>query len=80
MQPLHAVVKKGRLVLDEPTDLPEGQVVALLPLDELLAAAESYGASDDGGVTFQILPAAPREFKKPKPVDAAALLAEVKAM
>ena len=79
MQPLHAVVKKGRLVLDEPTDLPEGQVVALLPLDELLAAAESY-AGEEGGVTFEILPSARREFKKPKPIDAAALLAEVKAM
>ena len=78
MQPLHAVVKNGRLVLDEPSDLPEGQVVALLPLDELLAAAESYAG--DGAVTFELLPAAPREFKKPKAMDAAALIAEVRAM
>lgn len=31
MQALRAHVRNGRLVLDEPTDLPEGQVVYLLP-------------------------------------------------
>jgi hypothetical protein len=30
---LKARVKAGRLVLDEPTDLPEGTEVELLPLD-----------------------------------------------
>ena len=33
MQPLKAHVKNGRLVLDEPTDLPEGEVVELVPVD-----------------------------------------------
>jgi len=33
MQPLRARVKNGRLVLDEPTDLPEGEVVDLVPAD-----------------------------------------------
>jgi hypothetical protein len=33
MQPLKAHVKNGRIVLDEPTDLPEGQVVYLQPVD-----------------------------------------------
>ena len=33
MQPLRAVVKNGRLVLDEPTSLPEGEVVELVPAD-----------------------------------------------
>ncbi|HWL89110.1 MAG TPA: hypothetical protein VNO21_25080 [Polyangiaceae bacterium] len=31
MQPLKAQVHNGRLVLDEPTDLPEGEVVELWP-------------------------------------------------
>jgi hypothetical protein len=31
MQPLRAHVRNGRLVLDEPTDLPEGQMVELVP-------------------------------------------------
>jgi hypothetical protein len=42
MQPLKARVHNGRLVLDEPTDLPEGQVVELVPLDEVLAEAGDY--------------------------------------
>lgn len=33
MQPLKAHVHNGRLVLDEPTDLPEGEVVYLYPVD-----------------------------------------------
>ena len=33
MQPLKAHVHNGRLVLDEPTDLPEGAVVYLQPID-----------------------------------------------
>ncbi len=33
MQPLKAHVHNGRLVLDEPTDLPEGEVVYLQPLN-----------------------------------------------
>ena len=37
MQPLKAHVHNGRLVLDEPTDLPEGKVVELVPLDDVLA-------------------------------------------
>jgi hypothetical protein len=34
MQTLKAVVKQGRLVMDEPTDLPEGTEVALQVADE----------------------------------------------
>ena len=41
MQPLKARVHNGRLVLDEPTDLPEGEVVELVPLDDMLAGRNS---------------------------------------
>jgi hypothetical protein len=34
MHPLKAVVRKGRLVLDAPTDLPEGSVVELAVVDD----------------------------------------------
>ena len=37
MQPVKARVKNGRLVLDEATDLPEGEEVELVRLDEVLA-------------------------------------------
>ena len=42
MQPLKAHVHNGRLVLDEPTSLPEGEVVELVPLDEVLASGGDY--------------------------------------
>lgn len=35
MQALIARVRNGRLVLDEPTDLPEGTVVELMPADDM---------------------------------------------
>lgn len=38
MQPLKAQVRNGRLVMDEPTDLPEGEVVELVQVDEVLAS------------------------------------------
>jgi hypothetical protein len=34
MQPLKAVVKNGRLVLDEPTELPEGTELVLAVIDD----------------------------------------------
>ena len=34
MQPLKAHVKNGRLLLDEPTDLPEGAEVELVLVDD----------------------------------------------
>jgi len=77
MQPFNAVVKNGRLTLDEPTDLAEGEVVVLLPLDELLASAEAFG--DEDGVAFEIAPA-PRRFTKVKPVDARSLLDELRSL
>jgi hypothetical protein len=46
MQPLKAHVKNGRLVLDAPTDRPEGEVVELVPLDEVLADGE-YDLDED---------------------------------
>lgn len=38
---LRAHVKNGRLVLDEPTTLPEGAEVELVPMDEIDAPHRS---------------------------------------
>ncbi len=81
MQPFHALVKNGRLTLDEPSDLPEGQVVVLLPLEELLSLADDVADAEDA-VTFTFPPAsstAPR-WKKPKRVDAAAIIDELRSL
>ena len=37
VQPLRAHVKNGRLVIDDPTDLPEGEVVYLQLVDDIVA-------------------------------------------
>ena len=42
MKILRAQVQNGRLVLDEPTELPEGEVVELTPVDEVLASGGDY--------------------------------------
>ena len=34
MQPFKAVVKNGRLMVDEPTELPDGTEIELLPVDD----------------------------------------------
>ena len=39
-----ARVRKGRLVLDEPTDLPEGAEVDLVPLEEISARSPAGAA------------------------------------
>jgi hypothetical protein len=54
MQALKAVVKNGRLVLDEPTDLPEGAEVELAVVDhgddaELLAELDASAEDEKAG-------------------------------
>ena len=43
MQPLKAHVHNGRLVLDEPTDLPEGTEVRLTVADDAMGEEERAG-------------------------------------
>jgi hypothetical protein len=35
MMPVRAIVRGGRLLVDEPTDLPEGTELELLPVDDM---------------------------------------------
>ena len=42
MQPLKAHVQNGRLVLDEPTDLPDGEVVYLHPVEAEVGADDGF--------------------------------------
>jgi hypothetical protein len=62
VQALKAQVRHGRLVMDEPTELPEGSVIELVPIDssddlddaeraELHAAIdEALAESEDGEI------------------------------
>jgi hypothetical protein len=57
MTPVKAIVKHGRLIVDEPTDLPDGTELELLPVDDmddaeraaLMASIERGLAQVDGG-------------------------------
>jgi hypothetical protein len=76
MPPLKARVHNGRLVLDEPTDLPEGEVVYLQPVDAVLddelddeERAELRRALDEGI----------EQMKAGQTIDAADALAELRA-
>jgi hypothetical protein len=73
MLPLKAHVRNGRLVLDEPTELPEGEVVYLQPVDE--------GELDDEerGRLHEALRESIEEMKSGQTLDAAEALAELRA-
>jgi hypothetical protein len=80
MQSVRAHVHNGRLVLDEPTDLPEGQVVELVPVDDVLAHGVDYLDADDRAALHKELEASIAEAKEGKLIDAQVVLAELRAM
>jgi hypothetical protein len=79
MQPLKAHVKNGRLVLDEPTDRSEGEVIELVPLDEVLANGGDYLDDQDRAALHAELEASLAETKAGKLIDADVVLAELRA-
>jgi hypothetical protein len=80
MQPLRAHVKNGRLLLDEPTDLPEGEVIELMPVDDVLSAGGDDLDDDDRAALHAELEASIADAKSGKLVDADVVLAELRAM
>jgi hypothetical protein len=79
MQPLKARVRKGRLVLDEPTDLPEGQEVELVPVDEVLARGGDYLDDEERAALHRELEASIAEAEAGELVDMDEVLAELRA-
>ena len=71
---LKARVKAGRLVVDEPTDLPEGTEVELLPLDP-----GDWLEPDDRAALDQALRDSDEDVKADRLVDAAAILRELRS-
>jgi hypothetical protein len=80
MQPLKAHVHNGRLVLDEPTDLPEGEVIELVPLDAALADGEDDLDDEERAALHAELAASIAEAKAGTLVDADEVLADLRAM
>lgn len=79
MRAFKAHVKNGRLVLDEPTDLPEGEVIELVPLDEVLADDDEFTAEERAEIRAE-LEASLAEANEGNLIDADVALAELRAM
>jgi hypothetical protein len=78
MQPLKAQVRNGRLVLDEPTDLPEGEVVELVPLEGAVALDDEF-ADEERAQLRQALDESIEQMKAGQTIDVAQALAELRA-
>ena len=76
-QPLVARVRNGRLVLDEPTDLPEGEEVELVPADlesdAELSAEERHQLDESIAVSFE-------QAKSGQLIDADVVLAKLRSI
>jgi hypothetical protein len=80
MQPLKAHVRNGRLVLDEPTDLPEGEVVELVPINDVLAGGGDDLDDEERAALHQELEASIAEAEAGHLIDADDVLAELRAV
>jgi hypothetical protein len=79
MQPLKAHVKNGRLLLDEPTELPEGEVIELVPLDDVLANGGDYLDDEERERLHQSIERGLEDAKAGRTVDARQMIAELRA-
>ena len=79
MQPVKARVKNGRLVLDEPTDLPEGEEVELVPLDEVLARGGDYLDDEERERLHRSIERGLEDAKAGRTVPAEQVIAELRA-
>jgi hypothetical protein len=79
MQPVKAQVKNGRLVLDEPTDRPEGEEVELVPLDEVLARGGDYLDDEERAALHRSIEEGIEDFERGETEDAFEFLARLKA-
>mgnify|MGYP001465313102 CR=1 FL=1 len=80
MQPHKAVVKNGRLTLDEPTDLPDGEVVELVSVEDVIAQGGDDLDDTERAALHAELKASVADARSGELVDADALLAELRAM
>jgi hypothetical protein len=79
MQPLKAHVRKGRLVLDEPTDLPEGEIVELIPVGEILTDGEDGLDDEERARLHESLVESFEQIKRGEAIEGPQALAEIRA-
>lgn len=79
MQPLKARVHNGRLVLDEPTDLPEGEVLYLRPVEALVDEQDDGFGEDERRALHEALDEGIAAARSGDHVDAEAFMQELLA-
>ena len=79
MHALKARVRNGRLVLDEPTDRPEGAIVELVPLDEVVAHSGDDLDDEEREALHQELRASIAEAEAGMLIDADQVLEELRS-
>jgi hypothetical protein len=79
MGALMAHVRGGRLLLDEPTDLPNGEVVELVPLDEVLANGGDYLDAEDRERLHASIDRGLEDVRAGRTVEARQVMAELRA-
>ena len=79
MRALKAHVRGGRLVLDEPTDLPEGEAVELVPLDEVLASGGDYLDEEERQRLHESIERGLEDVRAGRTVDAEQVIAALRA-
>jgi hypothetical protein len=79
MRALKAHVRGGRLVLDEPTDLPEGEDVELVPLDDVLASGGDYLDEEERRQLHESIERGLEDVRAGRTVDAQQVIAKLRA-
>jgi hypothetical protein len=79
MHALKARVENGRIKLDEPTDLPEGQVIELVPLDEVLLAGGDDLDDEDRAALHEAIREGFEDAKAGRTIDADEWAAELRS-
>lgn len=79
MQPVRAQVRNGRLLVDEPTDLPEGKVIELVPLDQVFLNGGDDLDDAERAALHRELEASIGEAKAGQLVDFDVVLAELRS-
>ncbi len=80
MLPLKAHVKDGKLVFDDPdTDLPEGEVVELVPVDEVLARGGDYLDDEERQRLHESIERGLEDVKAGRTVEASKVIEKLRA-
>ena len=77
-QPLRARIRHGRIVLDEPTDLPDGEI-ELVPLDEVLASGGDYLDDEERERLHAAIDRGLEDVKAGRTVDAGEVIKKLRA-